>query len=337
MQVLSTALAPALLPAQSPGIQFDMPAITTALDCVHNEDHGGSATASTHGMREVSFDLVVSSLIVDAAGHLPQAAPPIDHLLIRCAMRDNWPVVDYSPRTELETDFASPITVTNKQERNKSYGISIDGQFPQIGAAHAGADDQDKRSDSTQFDRQAPMQAVVASGTTDRGRGVYFKLRWTAQHVLEGEKQFRVSIAVPHSWRGGLIDVSVIANGRDRALFGPTKIRALAISNFVVAVYRQGDSEAAEIALRLANLDRKLAALALEKESSSGAITQFWQHLLPNDSQSASQENWYRRLVVGHADPYTDKRIRSLPMAARVAVLDYTEASRELTQLGDAG
>ena len=75
---------------------------------------------------------------------------------------------------------------------------------------HIGGDDQIKNSDSTQYQKRAPQQAMIAAGTTDRGRGVYFKFRWTADQVLEGEKRFRWTVAVPESWRGGLIDVQII-------------------------------------------------------------------------------------------------------------------------------
>ena len=210
--------------AGSPAIEFDMPAVTTAVD-----------TSIAGDGREITFDLVVSSLVTGSPDHASRQTPPIDHLLIRCSLRDRLPVVDFSPKTELQSDFAGPIAVTKKDEKTNSFGLSVDGRFQQFGTGHLGADDSHKQSDSEQFSRQAPMQAVIASGTTDRGRGVYFKLRWTTQQVLEGEKHFRVSFAVPESWRGGLVDVNVTANAADRSLFGSKKIRsALSYTPFVI-------------------------------------------------------------------------------------------------------
>jgi hypothetical protein len=178
---------------------------------------------------------------------------------------------------------------------------------------------------------------VIASGTTDRGRGVYFKLRWTTQQVLEGEKHFRLSVAVPESWRGGLVDVMVTANGVDRSLFGTAKLRPLATREFVIAVHQQNDPEAAAIALRLAHLDRELAMLSREHASSSpGGILQLWRRMIPSDAGHEKEApNWYRSITSGPSDPDTDKRIRSLPMPVRVAVIGYTEATRELCRLGD--
>ncbi|WP_182868763.1 hypothetical protein [Stieleria mannarensis] len=313
--------------ADDPKIQFDMPAVVVAQD-----------TSLAGQGREVSVQLVLSSLIAGRVDVASQNAPPIDHLLVRCRMRERLPVIDFSPKTELQSDFAGPISVTNKDEQSDSVGLSLDGVVPHVGAAHFGADDSRKRSDSTQFQRQAPVQAVIASGTTDRGRGVYFKFRWTTQQVLEGEKLFRVSFAVPESWRGGLLEVSVTAHGIDQSLFGSSKLRPRASQDFVVAVHQQGDLEAADIALRLAQLDRKLAAFARQHpRSGSNPFTQLWRRVVPSGADEPSESQWYQGITSDRLDPYTDQQIRSLPMQVRVAVLGYSNAARELLELGQEG
>ena len=312
--------------AETASIQFDMPAAATAMD-----------TSRPGEAREITLDLVLSSLVASSVEDSAQGAPPIDHLLVRCRLRERLPVVDYSPKTELQTDYAGPISVTQKQEQTDSFGLSVDGAVSQYGAAHLGSDDTTKQSDSTQFQRQAPMQAVIASGTFDRGRGVYFKLRWTTQQVLEGEKHFQVSFAVPEAWRGGLVDVTVTANGIDRSLFSAPKLRAMAQSEFVIAAYQQHDVRAAEIAMRLASLDQKLAAYCKKHPSSSSGITQFWRRILKPDEAKEQGTSWYRGITKNEMDPYHDRRIQSLPMPVRVAVLGYTDAARELMELRDAG
>lgn len=316
--------------AGAPAIQFDMPAVTTAFD-----------TSLPGQSREVTFDLVVSTLVVGSIDDSSAGPPPVDHLLVRCSLRDRLPVVDFVPKTELQTDYAGPISITKKSEQADSFGLNIDGAVPYVGAGRVGTDDSTKLSDQTQFQRQAPMAAVIASGTTDRGRGVYFKLRWTTQQVLEGEKHFRISFAVPASWRGGLVDVSVTANGIERSLFGSSKSKKLAEREFVIAVYQQDDPEASEIAMRLAELDRELTRYAKRHApSGSSALTQLWRRILPSEnakqgSETSSLSPWYRGITTNQLDPYTDKRIQSLPMPVRVSVLGYTEAARELMELGE--
>ena len=313
--------------AKPPVIQFDMPAVVPAVD-----------TTCAGATDEITVDLVLSSLIVNASEDEIQASPPLEHLVVRCALRDRFPIVDYAPKTELQSDFATPISFSKKDERTDSFGLSINGNAPPYGAGHLGTDDSKKRSDATEFQRHAPMQAVIASGTTDRGHGVYFKFRWTAVQVLEGEKHFQVTFVVPRGWRGGLIDIDVTATATEQPLFGPAKLKTIANQRFIVATHRQSDPAAARLALRLAELDRKLAAYANRRESSpTHSLADFLKRLLTSDSTSQTHPtDWYRRVTSDRADPYVDEQIRELPMPVRVAVLDYVDAVRELTQIGDA-
>jgi hypothetical protein len=314
--------------AKPPVIQFDMPAAVAAAD-----------TGCPGPTDEITVDLVLSTLIVNSGEDEIHAEPPVEHLIVRCALRDRFPIVDFAPKTELQSDFASPISISKKDERTDSFGVSFNGNAPPYGTGRMGADDSKKQSDATEFQRHAPMQAVIASGTTDRGRGVYFKFRWTAIQVLEGEKHFQVSFAVPRGWRGGLIDVDVTAAVPEKPLFGAAKLKTVANRQFVVAAYRRSDTAAGELALRLAELDRKLAEFATRRDASPAhSIADFLRRLLADETaEQTLPADWYRRIIGEQADPYVDEQIRSLPMPVRVAVLDYVEAVEELTRIADAG
>ncbi|MEL6105779.1 MAG: hypothetical protein AAFU85_07080 [Planctomycetota bacterium] len=302
-------------------IEFDVPSVVPAIE-VSGPGQG----------REVSLEIALSSLIANASSSVgPASTPPIDHLLIRCRFRQPLHVLDYQPRTELQSDYDGALTFTNKRERTDSFGLNLNGQVQTIGG-HLGSDEQLKRSDSAQYQKRPPQQAVVASGKTDRGRGVYFKFRWTADQVLEGEKRFRFTVAVPETWRGGLIDLTVAAKGFERPLFGAPKLKTLVERDFVIATHRQRDVRAAELSVRLARLDRRLSDFASTRRSQSNSILHWWKR---SDRTSAEESlaTWYRAVTSGKADPYLDEQIKKLPMEIRVAVLDYADLSRELKQL----
>ena len=300
-------------------VDFDVPFVVPAVE------------TSTGGMgRQVTVEVALSSLIIDAsASHNPVSAPPIDHLLVKCRFRQPLHVIDYEPRTELQSDYDGAVVVTNKRERTDSFGLSLNGQVQTLGG-HVGSDDQIKRSDSTQYQKRAPQQAMIAAGTTDRGRGVYFKFRWTADQVLEGEKRFRFTVAVPDSWRGGLVDVQISANGLERPLFGSPNLKTIVKRDFVIATHQQQDNEAADLAIRLARLDRRLADYA-SSHRDSNSLFSWWKR--DRSADKSLGESWYAAVTRGQADPYLDKQIKKLPMAVRVAVLDYTDVSRELKRL----
>ncbi|MEM6473813.1 MAG: hypothetical protein AAF802_29930, partial [Planctomycetota bacterium] len=255
----------------------------------------------------------------------------------RCRLRDRLPVVGFSPRTEVRSDYAGPISVTEKREKTEAFGLSMDGKYHPIAGAHLGADESSLQSDATQYQHNAPVQAVVASGTIDRGYGVYFKLRWTRGQVLEGEKHFQVTFAAPRSWRGGLLDVEVLATGIDRQFMGKPKVKSIAQEDFVVAVHEEQDAEAAMLATRLASLDRELRRHAEENHEKPNAIRQLWRDLFdPKRAEAKRSDSWYHRLSSRRADPYVDREIRKLPMSVRVSVIDYSKAAERLASLGDS-
>ena len=199
-------------------VRFDLPPTTMA---VSEEDP-----------EIVTITLRLSSMI--ASPTMPRAtAPRTDQWIVTCRprtlresgdgagiSRSNLSVIDYFPRTETASDVSSPIAVKQSEEQTQTTGLSVDATYHPLLQGQLGADHGSKSTSTLEFNRHAPVQAVTAAGTIDRGHGVYFKLRWTATQVLEGEKQFKITLRVPHDWRGSLIDVSVRADRTETRLGG---------------------------------------------------------------------------------------------------------------------
>ncbi|MEM1070337.1 MAG: hypothetical protein AAGI63_15645, partial [Planctomycetota bacterium] len=196
-----------------------------------------------------------------------------------------------------------------------------------LASGHVGVDNIDKQTKTLQYDRVAPHQVVVASGTTDRGRGVYFKLRSTEMQVLEGEKQFSLTWQVPSSWRGCLLDVSVEAQVEQRSFttLWERETKTIGSRKFVVAVYRAEDDEARVAATQLAEAERSLRTWESKIEGSRSSFASAMRSLTSGWDSSASNPSWLQRLLDEQADPHLDVRIRKLPMKVRVAVIDYAE------------
>ena len=273
----------------------------------------------------VTLELRLSSMIESPK------VPPIDQWLVRCQPRDQAiSIADYAPRTETSSDLASPIQVKQTEEKSNAIGLSIDGSYGHAAHGNAGTDVTNKNTNTLQFDRVAPVQVVTASGTINRGRGVYFKLRWTAEQVLEGEKVFHVTLRVPITWRGGLLDISVIAQSQQKK-FGVWDLepRTIGAANFVVAAYRQGDAEAAQRARELSDAEYALRNTVRRHHVSSevNSLPSMLRHVaMKLDLESSEPDaSWIQRLILQQADAHFDKEISKLPMPVRVAVLDYVD------------
>ncbi len=306
------------------GIEFDMPLIVA-----------GECQDTPTGARRVKLELRLSSLVHG------DARSRADQWIIRCKPRSAMKVTDYEPRTELHSGIEGPIKVTRTKEDTDSLGTAADVSYSNLAGGHAGTDDQHKRTDSQQFNRIAPLHAVVAAGTIDRGQGVFFKLRETPTSVLEGEKQFRLTFEVPTGWRGVLLDVFVDAQ-RDKMTFsGQSESETILAKHFVVAVYCQGDDRSQALAQQLAQQERTLRELAARSNAKPAPwATLPWKQTLEsltpwNESHDLSNNSasWLERFLAGSADPLVDKTICKLQMPDRVAVLNYARTRNAFLKL----
>lgn len=327
VRVLIIASMYSVLPASADNsiIHFDLPQTTIARP-VAGEAGGDSL---------VTIELKLSSLI--AAPDVPR----IDQWLVQCQPRDrSLSIADYAPRTEVCSDIAGTIQFKKTNEHNKSIGFSIDGNYGSFARGKSGIDQASKDINSYQLERIAPVQAVTASGTINRGLGVYFKLRWTAQQVLEGEKTFQLTLRVPPNWRGSLIDVSVVAQSEQKTFAGfDSETKTLGSADFIIAAYLQGDLQAEARARQLfdAELTLRSAASQYSPKPSLHSVTSLLRHVAMklDVEPSKPDSDWIERLLLCRADPYLDKEIQKLPMPLRVAVLDYVDIRDDFLTIND--
>lgn len=307
-------------------IHFDLPPTTAAIP-----DANPGADPNV-----VTLSLRLSSMIQSPS------MPRIDQWIVTCRPRgEGVSVVDYFPRTETASDVSTPIQVKRSKEKTQSLGVHLDGTYGYIAGGNAAADRGEKDVESVQFDRTAPVHAVTAAGTIDRGRGVYFKLRWTATQVLEGEKLFQVTLRVPAGWRGSLVDVSVRAD-RNEKKFGGLDQETVTVgtADFVIATYREGDVQSQTRAAELADAEYDLRNLAKssQHQASIRSLPQMLRHMVAkfdSDSQ-VTDTHWVTRLISGRADPHLDKAINRLPMSLRIAAIDYADRRDDFAELSDA-
>ncbi|MCC9644974.1 hypothetical protein LOC71_22075 [Rhodopirellula sp. JC740] len=324
-----------------PALSFDLPPTAVAVPV----DLSDRMTPTAQAGESVQVNLRLSSMVSGSK------VPTIDRWMVQVVPRAaSWRVLDYSPRTETGSDYASPIQVKRSDETTSSFGMAADGGYGHLASAHLGADHGGKQSEAIQFDKQAPLHAVSAAGTIQRGRGVYYKLRWTSQQVLEGEKNFQVSFDVPPGFRAGMLDVVVMAYGKPAKsnpitgvwsdmpfLETSSNSTLLGKANFTVAVHRNGDDAAWQLARQLAAAEVRLrqAASGHRADTSIRSLPTLIRHVAAKiDVDSVDiHGDWAERLIAGTADPYVDPVIRKLPADLRVIALDYCDSRRALLAL----
>ena len=114
----------------------------------------------------------------------------------------------------------------------------------------------DSNSSHTQYALLAPKQILVASGTIERGSGVYYDLKPSTQDTLQKQREFACLFDVPANWRANYIIVKCKALGVKRWLLGDSEVNC-GTGLLSVGLYKQGDGEAMAAAYELGKSQQK--------------------------------------------------------------------------------
>jgi len=225
--------------AEAPKLSFDMPYAVACKDVTPPP-----FAAANPGHKLVEARLQLSSLLV--AGQ----ERDLTQLFIRIENRERpLAVVDYVPKTLHESRLAGPMTITDSDEKNASLGINLSGKYELFAGAGLTAGVGQKKTSCVKYDLLPPLEAVAASGTLHRGSALFFKLKATPRHLMEGTREFGLVLRVPASWRSDYARVLCQADGiRRGAISTFDEDVNCGRREFVVALYLDGDEQARQSA-----------------------------------------------------------------------------------------
>jgi len=163
-------------------------------------------------------------------------------------------VLDFEPQTQVGSEVTDSIEVVETEEDMTSLNGSATVRIDPLAGIHvapsAGASKMKKQHLEQRYSKLPPKHLLLASGTTHREHGVFFKLKPSSQTSLEGQREFVCLFVVPKGWRGDYAYVDCTATPRNRTPW--TKPEQYGSRRVLVGLYLQGDAEAREAAERLA-------------------------------------------------------------------------------------
>lgn len=179
-------------------------------------------------------------------------------------------VIDYYPSTETMSAVYGPVEVVETNDAQDSNEASLGGGVSlDYGPADVSIKPSAKKGTSTKntltetYKRRAPRDLLTASGTTNAGHGVFYKLRASKYTTLEGDHPLVIRAAVPKTWRGDWITVECRADAAPRRSDRSEKAeRTVGRYRVLVGLYLMGAAEAQEAAEELSGAQRDLAAAA---------------------------------------------------------------------------
>lgn len=155
-------------------------------------------------------------------------------------------VLDFLPNTTLESTTAEDqIEVVDSTESSDATSGEAKVGYGVLGLT-AGKSFNNKRTESNKYKRVAPKNLVLASGTTNRGHGVFYKLRPSRDASLEGAKEFTFLAMVPKTWRGDWCSVVCCARANKRSVTS-TSVAISGIEHAHVGLFLAGDTEASQL------------------------------------------------------------------------------------------
>jgi hypothetical protein len=247
-------------------------------------------------------------------------------------------ISDYLPKTTLATDIAGNIAYEEKSENSASFGISLAGAYFHAAKAGLDAGVGSKSGKTVRYEKLPPLDSVTASGTIQRGTGVYFKLRPSTRTTLEGGTEFVLLLRVPAEWRADYLQLDCQAAGWRR---GP--VRALderancGGASFSIALHLEGDEEARTAALEFVAAENRLrrAAAEISQPRNSASLADRL-GLFGGGSEMALPEDWLERILAFPAEREGRYLLSRLPAPVRDTAIRYLAAHKRLAALNSA-
>ena len=201
--------------AQAVGAVFDYPSVLECRDITPLE---GESQYADRNLIEVKLRISVR-FRGNEVKHVEEINIDVD------GTPDHFKVLNFSPSTELSSEWSEDIERTTTREKSSSADATLGGGLPIPAGelvAHVtpsisgGFGRRETATETTS--RRPPKQAVVVSGTTHQGRGVFFKMRQSSQTTLEGVHDLSITFIAPANWQSGHLHLACNAHGRHKIL-----------------------------------------------------------------------------------------------------------------------
>jgi hypothetical protein len=308
-------------------VSFDVQPIVPATPVVTS-----SVQPQIPGSRFVQVRLDINSMVP------PEFRGEVVESVVQVSTRSDWvQVADYWPKTELATPVQGSMEVAQNMDQQRESAIQGAVGYLGIGSATGHAFFQENLKLNVQYNQQPPMHLLTAAGTMDRRSGAYFKMKSTPQAILEGARTFELMLEVPQSWRGDILEVRMNAYGT-KAQKKSAKHQGVGEGRFLIAVYADGDVEAAEMAMRFVQQQSHLREVA-DRFAKEVDRTMFPS---PMHKLGRALDIYEPRIPRNYLDQWIFGReaqqpIAQLPVDLRVAMLDYSEMKLGMELLASGG
>lgn len=193
-------------------------------------------------------------------------------------------VRDFLPKTKSTTDVVGgKKRIITTETNSKDLELAISG----AGSTKLNLSNLEKVE--TTYEQLAPRELLNASGIRNRGHGVFFKMKPTSQHVIEGQHKFVCLFEVDQDWRCDFI----------QAKCDPSfKYGTASRKDFTIGLYMAGDQDGKSAIEKAQHAYSQIAASESRLKTTKSKLWYPWFGL---GSKAASIEKEISKLKEDHA------------------------------------
>lgn len=312
--------------AQETRVQFDVAPSTEAF--VTDEMKLPEADALPRLTKLVTMRFEISSFV---RNH--ESEEPLEFIYTIESPSLQFRVVDYLPKTSMESRYAGNVSYEEARDRRIGLHADATGFYKYVTGAFATGSYDDSKQSRVRYDMLPPLELMAASGTIQRGSGVYFKLRSSPRATLEGARDFWVTAQVPAGWRGEVLRIRCEARGYDKRLLADEDHPTVGRGEFLVAAHIEGDNDAYFAAADFVSAERALRRTAAARQREIDRQSMPSLVYRAGFKSPKIPENWLRDAMFGQPNVQVTER---LPADVQTALATYTSQRARLHGLNGA-
>ncbi len=226
--------------------------------------------------------------------------------------QQSYPLVNYAPKTQTVSDIEGVIEVEKNEDEAKGIGGSLNGRFPEMVNGSIKADLSSRTGSTVKYHELPQQDVLVASGTINRGCGVFFRFHPSKQTTLEGGRDLVIAFRVPKTWSGGVLKLKCSVTGK-RRIIGSWSDSFEESCMLVIPIYLEGDDQARDAARDFVDSETRLRINwdQLQNRGTDGAS--YLNRLGRGEDLQSLPPHWAHRLIQSGKDEYLEKYRPKLP------------------------
>lgn len=321
--VLLALLPVGLTHANDSAIEFDVPAMLPVHELI------------AVGVPPVTNYKVIEIVIPVTAEIRPRDRANVDEFRIDVAWsRHAFPVADYGPKSQMVSAIAGNVAVESTNDSTAGIGLSGSSNRLEF-ATVTGNLNLSKQTSQRRTYQEIPQHLpVIASGTTQRGTGAFFRFHCSRTESLEGGRDVVVAYRVTRDWRGGVLKVQCRALGQ-RKIFNAIPDDINEGRAFVVPVYLDGDAEARVMATEFVTAEQSLRRNWIRQSQMrpTTGSTVLLAGFNPFAQQTTRSDQWLQELIQSGDDRVLWEIEGQLPKSTSVLAAEFVSRRARLMEL----